>query len=94
MINEKEISKLVAIKDIETQDQNPMTGQVLTYKKSAILCPSCSYTLYKFNQTLPYLAIVKVIAENLENFKNDLAYCPHCGQKLNFEREVVQVNED
>lgn len=93
--NDIEIGKLAELKTVEKQvatmvfNGQPINTQ--TIKQCVLVCPTCGHVLMEFNSGYEEVIILKALTD--EQAQKELykthAYCPHCGQKLSYDREVV-----
>ena len=90
-----EISKLAELKtftkEVATMIINGQAMNPQTIEQQVLVCPSCGYTLQEFQ--LGYTA-ADINGALLDKQTQDAlyslhSYCPHCGQKLSYDREVV-----
>lgn len=82
----KTVKKQIATMVINGQSMNPQT-----IEQQVLVCPSCGYTLQEFQ---PGYTAADINGALLDKQTQDAlyslhSYCPHCGQKLSYDREVV-----
>lgn len=91
-INHKEISQVVGITAMENPNQSVMVnGQVIMGKSFVLHCPICGRVVYSFDQ--PGITIAQVLQackDNKAKLLDIATYCSHCGQKLNYDADVIE----
>lgn len=89
-MNEKEIPQLVQIKTISKQGQMIINGQVIQQNTSVLVCPCCGNIIYDFGREVDGISIRRISTEQSESLYKIAHYCPQCGQKLQYEHEVIE----
>ena len=79
----------VAHKDVATMIVNGVAQQ--THKVSFVVmtCPNCGKILYSMPEGFSLVDVSKMLASGSEGLEGLINYCPDCGQKLRFKREIV-----
>lgn len=94
LVNEKEISKTVRIKSMDNPNQRVViNGEEFQSKTFVLHCPSCGRVVHFFdNPGVTIVDVIKTCNEGKDKLLDIVTYCPKCGQKLNYDVWVFDVN--
>lgn len=100
-MNDKEFSKLANIEIIEVEQAQAtfiINGvpqpNVVKVKRYVLKCPVCGRVIYLFeDQKLSYLDITRLVTKDEDKLFEITKYCPKCGQKLSYKRDVYNPEE-
>ena len=67
--------------------------QVLEQKTTVLKCPSCGEILMNLGEAIPDAYIRRILNHDKERLYAQMSYCPHCGQKLQYEAEIIDTGE-
>lgn len=101
-MNTKKIATQVQIDKTKEPDQhviiNGQTGTIPGQVHTIFVCPCCRDILIDISRDIPDVYKGTVISEL--NFDDAPIYCPHCGQKLDYdvasviEGEIIEVRDE
>ena len=100
-MNDKEFSKLANIEVVEFEQEQATViingvpqPNIVKVKRYALTCPVCKRIIYMFDDPiLSYLDITRVITKDEDKLFEIAKYCPECGQKLSYKRDVYNPEE-
>ena len=67
--------------------------QTVEQKTTVIKCPACGEVLLNMGDTIPDACVHRIINEDKARLYARMKYCPHCGQKLRYEAEIIEDTE-
>ena len=67
--------------------------QVLEQKTTVLKCPSCGEILMDMGGEIPDAYVRRILNHDKDRLYAGMKYCPHCGQKLQYEVEIVDLGE-
>lgn len=81
-----EIAKCITIDIVEDNRQQIIVDGIPQIARVAIgKCPACDKVLMNFGSGIIDLySTLKFCNDNQEGLKNQMSYCVHCGQKLDY----------
>lgn len=96
-MEEKEFSKLVNIDTIQVPAQvmiiNGQRVEQGTQEIFILKCPVCNNTIQQFNQgNINRVDIIKFVCNNKDTLNDSIKYCPNCGQRINFNYEIIEAD--
>lgn len=89
----KEIAKLVNCELINLGTQRFIINgqeQTVEQKTTVIKCPACGEVLLNMGDAIPEAYVRRIINEDKDRLYANMKYCPHCGQKLRYEVEIIE----
>ena len=89
----KEIAKLVNCELINLGTQRFVINgqeQTVEQKTTVIKCPACGEVLLNMGDVIPEACVRRIINEDKDRLYANMKYCPHCGQKLRYEVEIIE----
>lgn len=96
-MEDRDISQHILVKEeIIKQPQVVVNGvpqQEVEMPQTILVCPNCGRVIQAFQVGVPKIEIIKAITQdaNFINQMNDVnAYCPKCGQKLDYTFDIVE----
>ncbi len=97
-MDESKISKLAKLRrEVKQVATIVINGEPQGYQEVEyyhLVCPSCGRVITEFQPGLSELDIIKGLTEKdtQEALYKMNAYCPSCGQKLSYDREVIDID--
>ena len=92
----KEMAKLVNCELVSLGTQRFIINgqeQTVEQKTTVIKCPACGEVLLNMGDTVPDACVHRIINEDKDRLYARMKYCPHCGQKLRYEAEIIEDTE-
>ena len=94
-MEEKEFEKLAELvvrhKEVATMIINGVPAQTQTIPVCLVVCPVCGEVIYEFQAGIPAVEANKALLDTQaqEALSHIAHYCPKCGQKLTYKREII-----
>lgn len=89
---DRDIAELVDYQTVVLNTEQVIVNgmmHVIEHKATALLCPNCRSTIINF-QDMPEVYIRQTLNRDAAHLYEQASYCPHCGQKLRYESEVIE----
>ena len=89
----KEIAQLVNYDLVSLGTQRFIINgqeQTVEQKTTVVKCPACGEILLNMGDTIPDACVRRVVNEDKDRLYARMKYCPHCGQKLRYEAEIIE----
>ena len=89
----KEIAQLVNYDLVSLGTQRFIRNgqeQTVEQKTTVVKCPACGEILLNMGDTIPDACVHRIINEDKDRLYARMKYCPHCGQKLRYEAEIIE----
>ena len=90
----KELSQLIDYETMDLPAQRIIINgqeQTIEQKVTVLKCPNCHEVIMSFEQEIPTVYIRRLVNDNRNYFENTYHYCPHCGQKLRYDSEIIDA---
>lgn len=84
----------VATKEVATVVINGVAQQTQKVSYVVMTCPNCNKILYQLPDGVDLVEANKMLIQDAEGLNGLINYCPNCGQKLNFKRELVSEQKE
>jgi len=68
--------------------------QTITQKTTVLKCPVCGEILMDLGGEVPDAYVRRILNHDKDRLYAGMKYCPHCGQKLQYETEIVENEGD
>lgn len=93
MLIEKDLEKTVGVQMMKDPNQRmTINGEEFVQTIFVLFCPSCGRVIQTFNHPDMRLPnVVETCKANKEALLNNTKSCPNCGQRLNYDLEIMDA---